>query len=136
MKKKTIDPEDMTSVRVAQKIQISLGKPIQSSDPKMRALHELLCYLQCFLETHAFTENKPRVHKVIKKMMLNANLKNNILSFSFPAKLRRQFKLHKRYSMALTHDDIFTFFLRDLKPKFKFSANIIVITSFLFTNKN
>ena len=110
---------------------IVAGKIVINATPTMhlngapREINDLICYLYCFLDSSVYPGNKPQSTKVIRKILVNAHLSNNILAFSFPKKIRLQFCLQKKYRINISDKNTaFDFFIDDLLPKNKLACNL------------
>jgi len=111
---------------VAKKITIDEIPTAQLSGA-FKEINDLISYLYCFLDSNAYPGNKPQSTKVIHKMLTHAHLSNDILSFSFPKKIRLQFCLQKKYCLTVNKKNTaFDFFIDSLLPQSKLACTISI----------
>ncbi len=118
------------NIKVAGLIPITLaGGSLQEVRGCTKTLNDLVCYLYCFLENCAYPGNTPQTTKTIGKMLQNAVFKDNILSFTFPKKIRAQFRLQGRYYLNLNTGSAYDFYMDDLLPQYKLACEINIEAS-------
>lgn len=92
-----------------------------------KEINNLISYLHCFLDSSVYPGNDLQSAKVIRKMLVNAHLSDCILSFSFPKKIRLQFRLQKKYCIHICKSDsAFDFFIDSLLQKNKLACTISI----------
>jgi hypothetical protein len=92
------------------------GHPLQCPSGELRIINELIGYLYCFLDGHAYPDNTDKTTETIAKMLQYAKF-NKItreLVFSFPKEIRIQFNLKENYTISLINGDVFGFYCNDL----------------------
>lgn len=114
-------------IKVAGKIDFYFGEPLKDSSTETDIiLNELTAYLHCFLDGVIYLDDRQKTAHVIKEMLIDAQLIENHLFFSFPTDITRQFLLKKRYEMPLVRGAAFKIYNDQWMPQKRLSCHIVV----------
>ena len=111
-------------IKIGGEIDFKISEIYQGSSVKLKALHELSSWLHCFLISIVYPGKPKQALSVLKKMLTHAVLHPNIIIFSFPDDIKRQFRLPNTLTIPLKIGAGFAMYMDELLKRAKLACVI------------